>query len=89
MTVFVVTYDLNREKDYETLWEELERLDGHKAALSFYFVNVDADDPKVLLKHLKDYVDVDDTLIVSRVDVRPSTRRANAGTKEWLDEHFF
>ena len=37
MAVFIVTYDLNKNKDYETLWEELKRLDGHKAALSFYF----------------------------------------------------
>ncbi|KKN31112.1 hypothetical protein LCGC14_0827190 [marine sediment metagenome] len=88
MAVFIVTYDLNKNKDYETLWEELKRLDGHKAALSFYFVDVDTDDPRTLINHLKNYVDADDTLIASRVDVRPATWRAKAGTKEWLDGRF-
>lgn len=88
MAVFIVTYDLNKTKDYETLWEEFKRLGAHKAALSFYFVEVGTDDPRTLINHLKKYVDTDDTLIASRVDGRPAIWRAKAGTKEWLDGRF-
>ncbi|MDP2126327.1 MAG: hypothetical protein Q8K97_03025 [Pseudohongiella sp.] len=88
MTVFSVTYDLNKDKDYEKLWAELEKFNGHKAALSFFFVDVNTNEPHVLLDHLNNYIDDDDRLVVSRVDVRPATQRAFKGTKDWLDRRF-
>lgn len=88
MAIFSVTYDLNKEKDYKKLWDELERLNGHKAALSYYFIDVNSDSAIVIRDHLLGFVDNDDRLIVCRLDVRPATHRAFQGTKEWLDARF-
>jgi hypothetical protein len=34
MTFFVVSYDLKKNKDYQTLWDEMARLKGHKPQLA-------------------------------------------------------
>ncbi len=88
MPVFAVTYDLNKDKDYSKLWAELERLDGHKAALSFYFIDVNIASEARVRDLLANFIDDDDRIIVSKCHTRPATQRAFKGTKEWLDARF-
>jgi len=88
MPVFAVTYDLNNSKDYPKLRAELERLDGHKAALSFYFIDVGNANEAQVRDHLSGFVDKDDRIIVCQCHTRPATLRAFKGTKEWLDARF-
>lgn len=87
MAIFAVTYDLNNAKNYQKLWDEFERLGGHKAANSFYFVRVNVNTERELLDHLRQYIDGDDTMIVVKFSSRPATFRAKYGTKEWLDQN--
>jgi len=87
MTIFAVTYDLIKGKDYERLWTELERLEGHKALASFYLLNLEIDDTPTLKNHLKMFVDADDLLMVVKVEGRPSFVKAKAGTTDWINQN--
>lgn len=87
MPVYAVTYDLNKEKNYDRLWAEMKRLGAHKAALSFYLLSVNLDTSKSLLDHLKSFVDDDDRIIVVKTTKRDiATLRAFQGTSDWLKE---
>lgn len=88
MPLYVVSYDLNKNKDYQKLWDELERLGGHKPLESVYFVDVNSSNAAALVAHLKDFIDNDDQLIAVEFDHSPGTFRAKSGTKKWLDKHF-
>lgn len=88
MPLFVVSYDLNKTKDYKKLWAEMDRLGGHKPLESVYFVNVNSKDGAALVTHLRQFIDADDQIIAVKFSERPGTYRAKAGTKEWLDKHF-
>ncbi len=89
MPLYLVSYDLNKEKNYPKLWDELKKLGGHKPLESVYFLDVTSASATVLLNHLKKFIDDDDQLIVVPFSDRPSTNRAKAGTKEWLDKKSF
>lgn len=88
MPLYAVTYDLNKKKDYPKLWAEFERLGGHKAAESFYFLDVNSKTAVDLRNHLTTFVDADDTLIVVPMPQRPAPRQAKHGTKAWLDKKY-
>lgn len=83
MTTFVVTYDLIKRKDYQSLWDALGSLGAHRALESFWLVNVD-NTAKELHDHLKQYVDGDDRLWVSELTKKHWFSNAKAGTNEWL-----
>lgn len=88
MTIYAVTYDLNKNKDYRSLWDEFERLGGHKAARSFYLINVDSDITSDVLEHFKQFVDKDDTLIVVKTSIfEIKVQRPLEGTFRWLKEN--
>ncbi len=84
MALFVVSYDLRKRKDYPTLWEEMDRLGGHKPLRSVYFVNVNLGTAAELRDHLSQYIDEDDQLIVVEFDEKPAHQRANQGTNDWI-----
>ena len=88
MPLYLVSYDLNNAKNYQKLWDEMDRLGGHKPLKSVYFLDVTSASASVLLNHLKPFIDDDDQLIVVPFDERPATHRAKAGTKDWLDRKF-
>lgn len=88
MPVFALAYDLVKERkgtfDYQPLWNELERLGGHRTQLSLWLVNLN-NTPKEVVDHFKQYVDGDDRIFVSRMH-RGDYHYANAisGTNDWL-----
>ena len=85
MPIYAITYDLNKDKNYKKLWDELERLDGHKAARSFYLLNLTSETSKEVLDHLKSFIDKDDTMIVVKTKAKDiKTFRALEGTTNWL-----
>ncbi|MCQ0093543.1 CRISPR-associated endonuclease Cas2 [Roseovarius sp. M141] len=88
MPLYLVSYDLNKAKNYQKLWDEMDRLGGHKPLESVYFLDVTSTTATVLRDHLKPFIDEDDQLIVVPFDQRPSTFRAKQGTQEWLDRKF-
>lgn len=88
MPLYLVSYDLNNAKNYQKLWDELERLGGHKPLESVYLLETNSSSASALLKHLKPFVDPDDQLIVVPFNERPATFRTKHGTKDWLDSKF-
>lgn len=87
MTKFVVSYDLRNRKDYQTLWDEMDRLGGHKPLQSVYFLDVIADNAEALRDHLANFIDSDDQLIVVEFSKKPSHQRASKGTNDWIKDH--
>jgi CRISPR/Cas system-associated endoribonuclease Cas2 len=87
MPLFVVSYDLRNRKDYQLLWDEMERLGGHKPLRSVYLLNVDVRDAATLRDHLCKFIDEDDQLLVVPFSERPVHQRANRGTNDWIRDN--
>lgn len=88
MGYFAVSYQLNKDKDYQTLWDELDRLNGHKVMRSFYFLDVNLKECSELRDHLKAFVDDDDMLAVVKIESKPAHYRAFVGTNDWINARF-
>lgn len=87
MAYFAVSYDLNDEKDYKRLTDELKSLGAVKAQLSYWLVELNSATADVK-EHLADFVDDDDMLMVIRFTDRPRFTRAFKPAIEWIKEHF-
>lgn len=87
MPLYVVSYDLRKRKDYQTLWDELERLGGHKPLLSVYLLNVDAASASALRDHLAKFIDDDDQILVVEFSKKPAHQKANQGTNKWISDN--
>lgn len=83
MTTFVLTYDLIKKKDYQTLWDELARLGAHRALKSFWLINLN-NTAKEVHDHFKGFVDSDDRLWVSELTTKHHFSNAKSGTNAWL-----
>ncbi|WP_192181689.1 CRISPR-associated protein Cas2 [Mesorhizobium amorphae] len=86
MTSYTVNYDLRNEDnsfDYEVLWDELKRLNGHKTQYSMWLVAVN-NTAKELHDHLKSFVDSNDRILVSEITKNNYYSNAIGGTNGWL-----
>ena len=86
MALFLVSYDFVKRKDYPKLWEEFERLDGHKPGESVYLLNLDNTAAEVL-EHFNQFIDDDDRLIVIEFDKKPRCGKVYKGTAAWIKEN--
>lgn len=83
MTTYLISYDLIKRKDYQTLWDELERLGAHRTLESLWLINV-RNTAQELLDHFLGFVDDDDKLWVSELTKNHTFKGAKAGTNNWL-----
>ena len=83
MTTYTVSYDLIKSKDYQTLWDELERLKAHRTEESYWLVAYNGT-AKALHDHLKKFVDSDDKLWVSELTKNHYYSNAKGGTNAWI-----
>lgn len=68
MKNFFVDYDLRGERDYQSLYDELNRLKGIRVLESLWSLKLnDNTDCESLRDHLLQFMDNDDGLIVSEV----------------------
>ncbi len=88
MAYFAVSYQLNNKKDYPTLWEEMDRLGGHKVIQSYYFLDVDLNTSIELRDHLLNFIDEDDAVVVVKIESRPAHRKGFQGTNDWISARF-
>ena len=90
MTVYLLTYDLVNETggyDYQTLWDELNRLEAQKTQYSVWLVNLN-NTPREVHNHFKQFVDSDDRLWVTRLRPNEYTySNAIKGTNDWLSKN--
>jgi len=83
MASYLLTYDLNNSKDYQKLYDELERLGGHRTLYSVWLVSVD-NTAVELRKHLTKFIDADDSMWVLEVTHNNSYNNVRKGTNAWL-----
>lgn len=89
MPYFTVNYQLNKDgQDYQKLWDEFERLGAQKAQRTVYLVDCNASSAQVLLKHLRDFIDPNDMMLVSEITKKPASFRSYEGTQAWIDARF-
>lgn len=67
MSLFFIEYELRKQRNYETLYAELERLGGVRVLESLWCLKL-TDSAKVIRDHFKAFVDADDGLCVMEVD---------------------
>lgn len=86
MAYFAVSYQLNKQKDYQPLWDAFADLGAHKVMRSFYFVDCNTSAAS-LLSHLRSegQMDEDDAICVVPMTDRPACYKCYQGTKVWLD----
>lgn len=86
MACYAVSYQLNKEKNYQSLWDAFAELDAFKAMNDFYLID-NAASTNEIGEHLRQYVDDDDFLFVVPFVTRPYKHRCFKGTEAWLSEH--
>jgi hypothetical protein len=87
MALFLISYDLRKTKNYQTLWDEMDRLDAFKPLESVYLANL-TDTASDVRDHLKGFIDDDDGLLVVEFDEKPAAFKCKQGTAQWLKDHF-
>ena len=79
MTVFFISYDLRKGKDYPKLYEELNRLKGIRVLESVWSLKLPDTNTCVSVRDpLKKFIDGDDGIIVSIVSSYAWSRVDNA-----------
>lgn len=87
LALFVLTYDLVKNKDYDKLITELERLEAAKIALSVWFLEVENTAGEVR-DHLMGFIDDDDKLVVIEFEKKPRYSRGFKTGAAWIDARF-
>lgn len=87
MAFFAVSYQLNKQKDYQPLWDAFTALRAHKAMNDFYLVDSNST-ANAIGAYLRKHVDEDDFLFVVPFSQRPYKHRCFQGTQAWLDARF-
>lgn len=67
MALYFLSYDLRNERDYQTLYDELERFHAVRILESDWCFKRTNTDPVTLRDHFKKFIDKDDGLCVSEV----------------------
>lgn len=67
MPRYVVSYDLMKKKDYQSLWDALERAEARRVLLSVWTLSTSWTTREVF-DWLHKYMDSDDRLVVFRYD---------------------
>ena len=89
MTVFDLTYDLNKEEtsaDYKPLIDELKRLGAHRYQASAWLANLTGT-ARTVHDHFRKLMDSDDSLWVNEVTPNHAHSRSKAGTTDWLSKN--
>ena len=89
MAYFVATYDLKKknEFDYQYLWDEFNRINGHKYQGSCYLIERDTTS-SALYNLLRQHMHEDDALFVAEFSKKPKAGKCLPGTKNWIDSRF-
>ena len=87
MALFVISYDLRKNKDYQALWDEMERLEAFKPLESVYLVDLNNSASEVR-DHFKGFIDGDDGLLVIEFDTKPAAFKCKQGTAKWIADYF-
>lgn len=87
MAYFSVAYQLNKDKDYQPLWDAFTELGAFKPMKDFYLVQTN-DTTKGLRDHLASFIDADDFIFVSKLESTPFKQGCWKGTQDWINARF-
>ncbi|MBY5395913.1 hypothetical protein HFN01_13890 [Rhizobium leguminosarum] len=85
MATFIITYDTHKGRNYQTLYDAMEKHSGVRLAESVWGISLSNTVGEVR-DWVKSVLDGDDTIIVIQVKPKPSwaTQKADAKATEWL-----
>jgi hypothetical protein len=66
MSLYFVTYELRKDRDYDEIIEELEKFNATRVLNSHWCLKKENTSSVDLRDHFKNYIDSDDGLIVSK-----------------------
>lgn len=88
MPVYIISYDLNNQKDYQPLWEELRKL-GCVRALESVWIGAIKGTPETIKNHFtnRNFVDSDDSLMVVETSAdKIALKRPYKEALDWVDK---
>lgn len=75
--LYIISYDLrNPNRDYQTLYDELDRLQAKRVLESLWAVRRTSTDAGRLRDHMKGFIDGDDRVLVAAIDNKWGTFNA-------------
>jgi hypothetical protein len=88
MTVYTVSYDLHRQRDYHPIWASLQALSAKRLLESLWLVNSNSTAIQ-LRDHLQQSLDGDDSIVVIQVPAGSlwATTRAQPDGVQMLRQH--
>lgn len=89
MTIYLITYDLNKEEssaDYKPLLDSLRSLGAHRYQASAWLANLN-NTPQEVHDHFKALMDSNDSLWVSELTKQNYYSGAKSGTNQWLKDN--
>ena len=87
MAHFAVKYQLNNQKNYQPLWDDLAEMGGHKATRSLYLLDYSGT-ARQLSNRLTPFLDNDDMLFVAPLESAPVSHKCYQGTAAWISARF-
>lgn len=86
MTLFIISYDLIKYKDYPKLWAALEANNAHRVLDSVWVMSANTT-PRDMVEWLKQYVDNDDKIFVAKTEPEHLWyTNAKVGTNKWVSK---
>lgn len=90
MSLYLISYDLIKDKDYEKLYEAIKKMSIQytRPLKSAWIIKHDGSAYDIAVELCK-YIDVDDKLIVNKLDSDSSwTQNLGQKTTEWIKTNF-
>lgn len=85
MTIYLVSYDKKKDKNYQPIWNALKGVGGHRVLESLWLINV-TNQPQQVLDWISEFGDGDDSFIVAAINKSNlKTLRPYQGTTKWLE----
>lgn len=79
MALYLISYDLIKQKDYTKLIDELKRLSAEKILLSAWKADLN-NTPSEVFNYFKNFIDNDDRLVVIKFDKNDLKHRSLLGS---------
>ncbi|KFZ27052.1 MAG: CRISPR-associated endoribonuclease Cas2 [Candidatus Izimaplasma bacterium HR2] len=89
MGVFLITYDLIKDKDYKKLFEKLESYGTYSHCLESVWMIESSDAAATIRKYIETAMDSDDKILVCRLSGNWSSNNLRKKTNEWLHNRTF
>lgn len=88
MSIFIISYDLNKQKDYPRLFAAIEALGEHCHPLDSTWFVISSLESKAIADYLQKHIDRDDEILVAKL-IRGTTAGTirNEAARNWLNTH--